>query len=139
MRKVKELKKTENTYENAGRLDRESLVLLLGKFSYKNRNRLLVILLIIILVVCYHHNRTFSLRNWPISFLLILLGQIVRIWSVGVRESNRHLKIPVTAGPYAYLRNPSYLGTFFIALGIVIMGGLLLFIPIYVTLFFLLY
>jgi protein-S-isoprenylcysteine O-methyltransferase Ste14 len=56
-----------------------------------------------------------------------------------VRESNRHLKIPVTAGPYAYLRNPSYLGTFFIVLGIVIMGGLLLFIPIYVAVFFLLY
>ena len=110
-----------------------------GKWSYKNRNRSLVILLVLTLVVCYYHNRTFSLLNWQVSFPLIVLGQIIRIWSVGVRESNRHLKIPVTAGPYAYLRNPSYLGTFFIVLGIVIMGGLLLFIPIYVALFFLLY
>ena len=133
------MKKTENTNEDAGRLDRESLMLLLGKWSYKNRNRLLVTLILLILVVCYHHNRRFSLLNWQISFPLILLGQIIRIWSVGVRESNRHLKIPVTAGPYAYLRNPSYLGTFFIVLGIVIMGGLLWFTPIYVAFFFLLY
>jgi protein-S-isoprenylcysteine O-methyltransferase Ste14 len=133
------LKKTENAYEDAGGFERESLMLRLGKWSYKNRNRLLVILVLLILVVCYHHNRTFSLLNWQISFPLIVLGQTIRIWSVGVRESNRHLKIPVTAGPYAYLRNPSYLGTFFIGLGIVIMGGLLLFIPIYVALFFLLY
>ncbi len=114
-------------------------MLRLGKWSYKNRNRLLVIFVLLILVICYHHNRTFSLLNWQISFPLIVLGQTIRIWSVGVRESNRHLKIPVTAGPYAYLRNPSYLGTFFIGLGIVIMGGLLLFIPIYVALFFLSY
>jgi len=114
-------------------------MLRLGKWSYKNRNRLLVIFVLLILVVCYHYNRTFSLLNWQISFPLIVLGQTIRIWSVGVRESNLHFKIPVTAGPYAHLRNPSYLGTFFIGLGIVIMGGLLLFIPIYVALFFLLY
>jgi protein-S-isoprenylcysteine O-methyltransferase Ste14 len=114
-------------------------MLRLGKWSYKNRNRLLVIFVLLILVVCYHYNRTFSLLNWQISFPLIVLGQTIRIWSVGVRESNRHLKIPVTAGPYAYSRNPSYLGTFFIGLGIVIMGGLFLFIPIYAALFFLLY
>jgi protein-S-isoprenylcysteine O-methyltransferase Ste14 len=139
IRRLKELKKTENTCEDAERLDRESLMLRLGKWSYKNRNRSLVILVLLILVVCYHHNRTFSLLNWQISFPLIVLGQIIRIWSVGVRESNLHLNMPVTAGPYAYLRNPSYLGTFFIVLGIVIMGGLFLFIPIYVALFFLLY
>ena len=133
------MKKAENTHKDAGKLDRERLMLRFGRWSYHNRNRLLVILLLLILVVCYHHSRTFSLLNWQISFPLIVLGQIIRIWSVGVRESNRHLKIPVTAGPYAYLRNPSYLGTFFIVLGIVIMGGLLLFIPIYVALFFLLY
>jgi len=78
----------------------------------------------------------YSPLNWQISLPFILLGEWIRVWSVGIRDSNLTLNILVTAGPYAYVRNPSYLGTFVIGLGAVVMSGLLWFIPIYIFLFF---
>ena len=55
-------------------------------------------------------------------------GLAVRAWAVG--HAGRHtrsykLRSPrlVTSGPYAYVRNPIYLGNLLIGLGIVIMAG----------------
>ena len=43
-----------------------------------------------------------------------LCGLIVRAWSAGYIEKNSRLAI---AGPYAYVRNPLYLGSFLLAAG----------------------
>lgn len=47
----------------------------------------------------------------------IIAGMLVRLWSNGYAIKNDKL---TTSGPYAFVRNPLYLGTFLIALGFVI-------------------
>jgi protein-S-isoprenylcysteine O-methyltransferase Ste14 len=47
----------------------------------------------------------------------IIAGLIIRMWSNGYAIKNDKL---TTSGPYAFVRNPLYLGTFLIAIGFVI-------------------
>ena len=46
--------------------------------------------------------------------VLVLLGEALRIWAAGHLKKNKQL---TTTGPYAYVKNPLYLGTFLITLG----------------------
>jgi len=70
----------------------------------------------------------------PLSFMIgltvALLGEAVRIWGVGyagatTRDSKVVAPRLVTAGPYAHVKNPLYVGNFITALGfcIVATGG----------------
>lgn len=53
---------------------------------------------------------------------LVALGGLgIRAYAAGYLEKNRSL---ATSGPYAYTRNPLYLGSLLIGLGLVIAGGL---------------
>ena len=47
----------------------------------------------------------------------IIAGVLIRLWSNGYAIKNDKL---TTSGPYAFVRNPLYLGTFLIAIGFVI-------------------
>jgi len=47
----------------------------------------------------------------------IIAGVVIRLWSNGYAIKNDKL---TTSGPYAFVRNPLYLGTFLIAIGFVI-------------------
>lgn len=49
----------------------------------------------------------------------VLCGAALRIWACGHLEKNKKL---TTSGPYAFVQNPLYLGTFLILLGFGIMG-----------------
>ena len=51
---------------------------------------------------------------------VILAGLIVRGWAAGVLEKDRELAV---SGPYAFTRNPLYLGSFVIGVGTVVAGG----------------
>ena len=51
---------------------------------------------------------------------VILAGLIVRGWAAGVLEKNRELAV---SGPYAFTRNPLYLGSFTIGTGAAVAGG----------------
>lgn len=62
------------------------------------------------------------------GLLIALLGEALRIWGVGysgttTRESRVVAPQLVTAGPYAYVRNPLYLGNFITALGFLVVGA----------------
>ncbi len=46
-------------------------------------------------------------------------GGLLRIWSLGFME--RKGKVLTTSGPFSYVRNPLYVGNFFIGLGILIL------------------
>lgn len=51
---------------------------------------------------------------------LAVAGLIIRGWAAGTIRKEEDL---TTSGPYAYVRNPLYLGSFFIGLGVVFAGG----------------
>jgi len=48
----------------------------------------------------------------------IIIGVLIRLWSNGYAIKNDKL---TTSGPYAFVRNPLYLGTFLIAIGFVLL------------------
>jgi protein-S-isoprenylcysteine O-methyltransferase Ste14 len=67
---------------------------------------------------------------------LVLSGEFLRTWSSGFIKKNREL---ATGGPYAYTRNPLYLGNFLIGLGFAIMVRRPLLLLVFAVLFFLVY
>jgi protein-S-isoprenylcysteine O-methyltransferase Ste14 len=58
---------------------------------------------------------------WLIPGLaLILVGELLRIWAAGHLRKTKEV---TTTGPYAYVKNPLYLGTFLILVGFCLMAG----------------
>lgn len=62
------------------------------------------------------------------GLVLLVIGESIRIWAVryaGGRTRTRRVGAPslVTSGPFAYVRNPLYLGNMLIYLGIVLIAG----------------
>lgn len=51
---------------------------------------------------------------------LALIGLSIRAWAAGTIHKEREL---TTTGPYAFTRNPLYVGSFFLGLGITLAGG----------------
>jgi protein-S-isoprenylcysteine O-methyltransferase Ste14 len=52
--------------------------------------------------------------------LLALLGLLLRGWAAGTIHKEKEL---TTTGPYAFARDPLYLGSFFLGVGITLAGG----------------
>ena len=61
-----------------------------------------------------------SARSLWLGSSIAILGASIRIWDAGCLTKGRILTMH---GPYAYTRNPLYLGSFVMALGISIAGG----------------
>jgi len=77
-----------------------------------------------------------------VSFLLVLAGGGVRSWAMGYHVWRRvhgpgSQRSLVTAGPYALVRNPLYLGTLLISAGVALMSGNLVIIVTYLVVFWL--
>jgi protein-S-isoprenylcysteine O-methyltransferase Ste14 len=70
---------------------------------------------LIVLVFAWFSRPTPQSMLWgmPVS----LLGLALRAWAAGCLEKNQQL---ATGGPYAYTRNPLYLGTLLVAAGLTI-------------------
>lgn len=60
-----------------------------------------------------------SIQSLWIGGTIALCGLLLRVWAAGHIEKNRVL---TQGGPYAFTRNPLYLGSFIMALGIVLAG-----------------
>jgi hypothetical protein len=54
-----------------------------------------------------------------IGLILIFLGESIRIWAAGHLQKNEVLTI---TGPYAYVKNPLYIGSILITAGFCILG-----------------
>jgi protein-S-isoprenylcysteine O-methyltransferase Ste14 len=69
-----------------------------------------------------------------IGIAIVLLGEIIRLWANGYvgcskvnwsrsKEGNKKIGRLITAGPYAFVRHPLYLGTLIMGAGFCIMFG----------------
>jgi protein-S-isoprenylcysteine O-methyltransferase Ste14 len=78
----------------------------------------------------------FFARPTPIALLIgasvSILGLALRAWAAGHIRKNAQL---ATSGPYAFTRNPLYLGSFLLGLGFTIASGRLLLGVLFATLF----
>lgn len=63
----------------------------------------------------------FRLAEGLLGALLLVLGEIVRFWAAGCIQKDN---VIATTGPYAYVRNPLYFGSFLLALGYAFLSGL---------------
>ncbi|MFY9271294.1 MAG: isoprenylcysteine carboxylmethyltransferase family protein [Candidatus Manganitrophaceae bacterium] len=79
-------------------------------------------------------------RPKPISFLgglpLILGGEMLRLWAAGHLSKNREV---TTTGPYAYVKNPLYLGTLLILIGFCVLANQWIILAAGIAIFFVYY
>lgn len=68
--------------------------------------------------------------------LMGLVGLGLRAWAAGVIRKEAEL---TTAGPYAYTRNPLYLGSLLLGLGVVLAGGRWSFFALFLAFFAVVY
>ncbi len=92
----------------------------LGELLFRARSYTPIPLVILILVLARPNALSFA-----IGFPVTALGEALRIWGVSyagpaTRTRKVGAKALVTDGPYAYLRNPLYLGNFLISSGLCI-------------------
>lgn len=70
-------------------------------------------------VVFFWLARPFAASLW-IGGAIVLAGLLIRGWAAGILEKDRALAI---SGPYAFTRNPLYLGSFLLGTGAAVAGG----------------
>ena len=70
-----------------------------------------------------------TVRTAAAGLIFVVFGELFRIYSVAfigsisrTRKGNLGAKL-ITSGPFSFMRNPLYVGNFFITLGIAIFGG----------------
>jgi protein-S-isoprenylcysteine O-methyltransferase Ste14 len=54
-------------------------------------------------------------RWFAVGAVIVALGEAIRVWAAGHLYKNERV---VTSGPYAYVKNPLYLGTLLIMVGL---------------------
>jgi protein-S-isoprenylcysteine O-methyltransferase Ste14 len=60
-----------------------------------------------------------TMASFLIGSALIVAGQLLRVWAAGHLVKNKRL---TTTGPYAYVKNPLYIGAITIVIGFCIVG-----------------
>jgi protein-S-isoprenylcysteine O-methyltransferase Ste14 len=110
----------------------------LGKFLFWIRSYLLFPLVLVLVVLAKP-----SLWRFFLGLGLMMGGKGIRIWAAGyiggvLKTTSKNMQGSlVTAGPYAHLRNPLYVGNFILGAGACVMSGINWWIifPIFFVLF----
>jgi protein-S-isoprenylcysteine O-methyltransferase Ste14 len=75
----------------------------------------------------------FLKRDWLLAgFLVSTLGEAIQLWSFASLDKNSDLAI---RGPYAMVRNPMYLGRYFIILGFLMLLGMFWILVVYTVVY----
>ena len=93
------------------------------------RTRYLLALVLVVPLARYMHPELM-----PIAIALSLVGQLVQGWCFASLVKNRELSI---RGPYLLVRNPMYLGRYFLILGFVVLLDSPVAIAVYTVLYYL--
>lgn len=92
-----------------------------GLFHHPGLRRTLVRLRKPIAVACLLALLPFARREWLLAgFSVSMLGEALQVWCFAALDKNATLTV---RGPYTLVRNPMYLGRFFILLGFVMLAG----------------
>ena len=92
-----------------------------GLFHHAGLRRVLVRLRKPIIVACVLLLLTFARREWLLAgFAVSMVGEAIQVWCFAALDKNATLTV---RGPYTVVRNPMYLGRFFILLGFVMLAG----------------
>jgi len=74
--------------------------------------------LVVIVVLLYWLARP-TLQSFLIGGLIVICGELIRLWAAGYLMKNQEL---IISGPYAYIRDPLYLGSLLIFTGLSVAG-----------------
>ena len=107
-----------------------------GAVLFRNRSWLPVPFLLVALLAPGEA----TIANWAIGAVLIVLGEWVRLAGVAAagtttRRRSRNVQRLVTYGIFGWVRNPLYVGNFFIWMGFVVISGVLWFLPVAILIF----
>ena len=123
--------------------DRNSFFIKWGERFFKVRS-FTAVPLFLILVFCNWKEIENDKMIVLLGFPLLILGESLRLWAlryIGKYSRTRTSRawFLITEGPYAFTRNPIYIGNLFIFLGFTIISELIWLIPIFIILFYLHY
>ncbi len=107
-----------------------------GAVLFRNRGWLPVPFLLVPLLA----RGEMTFRTTAIGLALMVLGEAWRIWGVATagtvtRRRSREVEKLVSHGPFAWSRNPLYVGNFSIWMGVITLSGVLWFLPVAVLIF----
>ncbi|HEY4216761.1 MAG TPA: isoprenylcysteine carboxylmethyltransferase family protein [Gemmatimonadaceae bacterium] len=107
-----------------------------GAVLFRNRSWLPVPFLLVALLAPAHP----AAINWIVGAVLIVIGEWIRLAGVSAagtvtRRRSRNVQRLVTYGIFRWVRNPLYVGNFFIWMGFVVISGVMWFLPIAIVIF----
>ncbi len=85
-----------------------------GWFQFKKMRVILAWSAIPLLLLCSHMTD----RSFQWGAVLMVIGEMIRFWALGFMEKKGQ-KLAMS-GPYAFVRNPLYVGNFFLGLGVTV-------------------
>jgi len=98
----------------------------LGAFAFKYRGYMLPIAVILLLIPSPHFSADPAVAGF-IGFLVAVVGQAARIMTIGLayiirggKDHKVYAETLVTSGLYSHVRNPMYVGNFFLVIGLAI-------------------
>jgi protein-S-isoprenylcysteine O-methyltransferase Ste14 len=90
-------------------------------FNHPGLRRVLVTLRVPLAIIAIAAAIPFLKRDWlAAGFAVSMIGEFIQLWSFASLDKNSDLAI---RGPYAMVRNPMYLGRFFILFGFLMLLG----------------
>lgn len=108
----------------------------IGAILFRNRSWLPVPFLLVTLIAPAH----LTVTNWIVGAVLVVFGEWIRMAGVAAagtvtRRRSRNVERLVTYGIFGWVRNPLYVGNFFIWMGFVVISGVLWFLPLAIVIF----